>query len=166
MHCAPADGKPFAMLVTRPTAGVEAAARLDALYNIFVQETLGLLKDDEWRGLVFEHMPTVSPAELDAIGQLAGGHPFYTQLVARRLWEARFAGADPDWQSRAYDDLVPHWEGWWKHLQPDEQDAVRYSLGLLAAEPKKSLLRDLTRRGLLHDGKPFSVEFAEWVKEQ
>ena len=164
-----ADGKPFAMLVTsaRPLAKLKKQhGSTSPFYNIFVQETLGLLKEAEWRGLVLEHMPTVTPAELDAIGQLAGGHPFYTQLAARRLWEARFAKGDPDWQSRTYDDLTPHWEGWWKHLNPDEQDALRYSLGLPAPEPKKSLLRDLTRRGLLRDGKLFSTEFAEWVKEQ
>ena len=111
-------------------------------------------------------MPEATPEELDAIGRLAGGHPFYTQLAARRLWEARFARGDPDWQSRAYDDLTPHWEGWWKHLEAAEQEALRYTLGLSAVEPKKAMLRDLTRRGLMRDGKPFSEEFAGWVREQ
>lgn len=163
-----ADGKPFAMLVTsaKPLSKLKKQhGSTSPFYNIFVQETLGLLKDEEWRGLVSEHMAEVTPAELDEIGKLAGGHPFYTQLAARRLWEARFAKGDADWQARAYDDLLPHWEGWWKHLEPGEQEALRYTLGMPASEPKKSLTRDLTRRGLIREGKPFSEAFAEWVRE-
>jgi hypothetical protein len=164
-----ADGKPFAMLVTsaRPLAKLKKEhGSTSPFYNIFVQQTLGLLKADEWRELVVEHMDTVTPEELNEIGRLAGGHPFFTQLAARRLWEARFAGGDPEWQLSAFDDLTPHWEGWWKHLKPAEQDAVRYSLGLPAPVPKNTLLRDLVKRGLLlRDDGPFSAAFAEWVRE-
>jgi hypothetical protein len=127
---------------------------------------LGLLKDAEWRELILRYLPEVTEGELSAIQRLAGGHPFYTQLAAGRLWEARCAGGDPDWQSRALVDLEPHWAGWWRHLKPKEQAALRFTAGLPAPQPKEALLKDIQRRGLLRDSKPFSAAFAEWIKEQ
>jgi hypothetical protein len=148
----------------RPLADLRADNGLESpFYNIFIQEYLGLMSEAEWQELVRKHM-SVSDEDLATIGRLAGGHPFYTQLAAGRLWESRYAGGEADWQSRALADLEPHWEGWWRHLEEPERQAIRVAAGLSGPKPTQRLLKNLERRGLLREGKPFSAEFAEWVK--
>jgi hypothetical protein len=149
----------------RPLADLASSSGLTSpFYNIFIQETLGLLKDNEWRELVQRYLPNVSEEELAAIQRLCGGHPFYTQLAAGRLWEACYAGGEADWQARAREDLLPHWTGWWKHLKPEEQNALCFGAGFSDRKPSDSKLKELTRRGLLRDGKPFSEAFTEWME--
>ena len=137
---------------------------ISPFHNIFLQDTLGLLAEAEWKNLVRRAM-SASAEDLAAIEHLAGGHPFYTQLAAGRLWEARHGG-EPDWQSLALADIQPHWQAQWDHLNDAERCALRAACGLPAPGITQSLVEALQRRGLLRLGQPFSSAYRNWIKDQ
>ncbi len=130
-------------------------------FNIFEQETLGLLAEHEWRALVRERLGG-GAEQLAAIEQLAGGHPFYIQVAAECIWRG-----DSDWQNTALDKITPHWDSQWRHLGETERAALWVAAGKPGPAPVATTMRDLARRGLLgDDGKPFSAAYAAWVVAQ
>lgn len=146
----------------RPLADLcQTGGLTSPFYNIFVQETLGLLTPAEGHALVRAGLPAVTAAQLNAIEHLAGQspHPFYTALAARRLWES-----DANWQTAALADCLPHWQHLWAHLSSQEQTLIR-ALGLSKSVASNTLMHTLRTRGLLHPmvDKPFSAAFAQWI---
>jgi hypothetical protein len=133
-------------------------------YNIFTQELLGLFSPLEWRPWLERAFPGIRAAELDAIDGLSGGHPFYTQVAARNLWEARHGQGEPDWAARTLADLEPYWRDTWQRLDERERDALRAAAGLPGPAPSPTLPNALQRRGLLRGGQPFSPAFGDWLR--
>lgn len=138
---------------------------ISPFFNIFVQETLGLLSEAEWRSLVQNRM-TVTEAELAAIERLAGGHPFYTQLAAWRLWEAK-NGGDSKWEKLTLADVEPHWASQRNHLSASEWIALKAIAGNYPGPASGTpIFESLTRRGLLRNGKPFCEAHQDWLAAQ
>ncbi len=133
-------------------------------YNIFSQQGLGLLSAGEWQALVTENM-AVSDAELDFIGQMAGGHPFFTQMAAAHLWEAKTKGSVDLAQLRQnlWFEIQPHFDYLWRKLTPAEQTALRH----LAASDEPQLdpirLAALERRGIVRQKRPFSQLLTDMI---
>lgn len=134
-------------------------------FNIFVQDTLGLLEAAEWQSLVGSRL-AVSPAELAAIERLAGGHPFYTQLAAGNLWAARSGDGAADWEARTRSDLAPHWASLWAHLPAVDQGVLRQAAGLPGGAASPARAAELARRGWLRQGRPFSAAFEDWMRSR
>jgi 3',5'-cyclic AMP phosphodiesterase CpdA len=77
-----------------PLADLCAQGRLEPspFFNIFTQVTLGPLDEAAWRALVQDGLGEVGADDWRLIEECAGRHPFYTQMAASLLWEARRAG--------------------------------------------------------------------------
>lgn len=69
-------------------------------FNVFLQYSLDVLTENEWHSLVKRHLDA-SANELKIIEQLAGGHPFYTQIAAWHLWEYRNGRGNKEWEKEA-----------------------------------------------------------------
>jgi hypothetical protein len=136
---------------------------ISPFHNIFIQDYLGLFSEREWKSLVTGRMFILEP-ELDAIQRLSNGHPLYTQLAARNLWDARQGIGESDWETRTLEKLAQHWASQWDHLWPNEQAALRTLAGLPGSQPGAPLLASLSRRGLVQKGRPFSEAFADWLR--
>lgn len=137
---------------------------LSPFFNIFMQDTLGLLSKDEWVNLITTKMQ-VSTDELNAIQEIANGQPFYTQIAAGRLWEAKNGNLDPNWIGTAQNDIEPHWQSQWQHFTELEKSTLRFSAGVQQGSVNSRAVENLTRRGLLADGKPFSAAYQKWLKD-
>lgn len=150
---------------TKPLADLCLENDLNSpFFNIFVQETLGLFSKQEWQSMVTDRM-SVTESELTVIGNLAGGHPFYTQLVAARLWEARHSKEFIDWEHLAKADMIPHWKRSWNYFSKEERETIKVICGLSGSIPRLNLVEYLMRRGFLNiDKQLFSPFYAEWVR--
>lgn len=137
---------------------------LSPFFNIFMQDTLGLLDKDEWQGLVINKMQ-VTEDELQIIEYLANGHPFYTQIAAGRLWDAKNGNQAGDWVSLARNDIEPHWHSQWNHLSEIEKSVLRFAAGLPGGAGNTRVAESLARRGLLVKDLPFCNAYKEWIKD-
>ena len=149
----------------QPLADLCASGGLTSpFYNIFSQQWLGLLAADDWRALVTQQMSATND-DLVFIERIAGGHPFFTQMTASYLWEARAAGqVDYDHLRRElWFQFRPHLQHLWRKLTPADQSF----LNQLAVSPTAILdplqSAALERRGLLRQGQLFSDLFGEMI---
>lgn len=154
---------------TQPLADLCMAGGLvSPFYNIFNQRWLGLLPQADWQRLVSDHLKA-TPDDLAFVERAAGGHPFFTQMAASYLWEARQKKEKLDYR-RLYEalgrDCESHLQHLWRKLNPAEQAALYQASTGAAAPANPQLLRSLEQRGLMREGRPFSQMFAEIIKQE
>ncbi len=105
------------------------------------------------------------PEDLAFIERVAGGQPFFTQMAAGYLWNAK-ANDAPDYD-RLYPELQaqikPHLQHLWTKLDPAEQAALRYLVTPNSLPPDSRHLATLEQRGLIRAEEPFSQLFAEMI---
>jgi hypothetical protein len=142
----------------------ESGGLTSPFYNIFSQQWLNLLTADEWQALVKENME-IDAAGLDFVDQIAGGHPFFTQIAASHLWEAQARG-QPDFtqlQQNLWFECLPHLQYLWRKLNSDEQAILRQLIKTGADGFDPMRIAALERRGIVRQGRPFSRLFAEMI---
>lgn len=134
-------------------------------YNIFAQYWLGLFNPEEWQALVRQN-EIVTPEDLTFIDQIAGGHPFFTQVAASYLWEARAKNSldyEQLYQELSF-QLRPHLDYLWRNLIEAERATLRRVVGREPELPDPALLAGLARRGLVKaDHQPFSRLLVEMI---
>ncbi|MEM7345192.1 MAG: serine/threonine-protein kinase [Chloroflexota bacterium] len=150
-----ASGQPLADLC-------ESGGLTSPFYNIFSQHWIGLLPTEIWHKLVTDHMPA-TPEDLAFIDRVAGGQPFFTQMSASHLWQAKTKGPVDyaDLYQEIQFQMHPHLEHLWRHLTADEQMTLRQITGIQSGDPETRILSALGRRGIVQDGKLFSEIFTE-----
>jgi hypothetical protein len=133
-------------------------------YNIFSQQSLGLLSAESWQALVAENM-TASEDDLTFINKVAGGHPFFTQMTASYLWEAKSQNEVDYAQLRQelWFQFQPHLQHLWRKLTPDEQTVLRQLTGSDPADVNPVRLAALERRGIVDQNHPFSELLTEMI---
>lgn len=140
-------------------------------YNIFGQVVyLGNMPQPEWQELIergFGRSGAVaSSRDLELVGQLAGGHPYLTQLAGSLLWQAQRKGrseAQVQEQFKLQARMI--FSGIWQRLSAAQISAVRAALGLTVEAPApEAVVNELKLRGVLAEsGQVFSETFGEYV---
>lgn len=161
-----------------PTLNIITASRLpladlgrlgnlvSPFHNIFIEQYLSLMSVAEWQHLVedgFARQSVPLPTgALTWIENMAGRHPFYTQMAADALYQWQRDHSTPDYAAltevfvaRATGNL----KNLWQHCTLEEQITLR------ATRPNAHTVAALERRGLLRDGQPFSSIFAQAIRE-
>jgi hypothetical protein len=142
----------------------ESGGLTSPFYNIFSQQWLGLLAAEEWQTLVKANMD-IDKVGLDFIGQMAGGHPFFTQIAASYLWEAQ-TRSKVDYAQLRQDlwfECLPHLQYLWRKLNFDEQAILHHMAQTDANDLDPMRIAALERRGIVRQGRPFSRLFAEMI---
>ncbi len=153
---------------TQPLADLcQAGGLISPFYNIFSQAHLGLLPAADWRALVTDHM-AVTEADLAFIETIAGGHPFYTQMAAGHLWQARAQGAvtHQSLTAELARQMAPHLRGLWQKLTAAERETLRRLATSPGGDINTRISAALTRRGLITEGRVFSIVFAEMIQDE
>jgi hypothetical protein len=137
--------------------------------NIFHTIALGALEPAEWQKLVHDGFAVtgdvLSEDDIQLIDELAGGHPFYTQLAAALLWQH---GSHSHTRTRFAQQSVPSFTALWQTLTEQERQALCHAAGVSGlTEPAIGLRERLQDYGLLRaNGGLFSSIFADFCKEQ
>ncbi len=156
---------------------IEQGGRSSEFYNLFANLDLAGLNDAAARALLTEPFRTAgfSPPpddHVDYVLELAGRHPFYLQMAAYHLFEARKKGGALN-RRALYEDFVrearPHFRNLWKRLSTDEQSGVKKLAGATAAvrdwdRTKPDLIRCGLAEGDAVSPRLFSRVFGEMVK--
>ncbi len=145
-------------------------------FNIFSELPLGLMPDEEARGLLATlsgqgEGPGFCDEEIDLALELAGPHPFFLQIAGFHLYELPGRGRprSPDAYDRAARrftaEAEDHYRYLWSQLSPEEQAAL-----LSPNQAGESLRKTLLARALIRpEGRryvPFGHAFAVFVEEQ
>ncbi|RCJ23350.1 hypothetical protein A6S26_02015 [Nostoc sp. ATCC 43529] len=132
--------------------------------NIFSTTILGALEEEAWQSIIQKGFPANS-ALLEWVDELAGGLPYYVQMMGAMLWQygnQEIAKNEFNFQAK------PRFEELWKDLTEVERLALCYELGggnLPISD--RAIVDRLQRHGLLRkNGGLFSSVFAEFVKGQ
>jgi hypothetical protein len=123
---------------------------------------IGLLEDGAAEELL-HRCEQVLPATSSAlIREWAGRHPFFIQLLSRKLLDGHKYGEGPECAQEAFlAEGGSRLRELWATLSDKEQQTVRASL-----ECPQPQARSLRRRGLLtEDGRPFGRLLVEWLKD-
>ena len=133
--------------------------------NIFSTTVLGALESEAWHGLVQEGFSqNALPAPtLKWIDELSGGLPYFVQMAAAMLWQyGNVEAAESNFMFQA----KPRFQELWNNLKDPEQVALKFAVGLSAAQPTPALTQSLQFHGLLRSDKQlFSRAFAEFIRE-
>jgi tRNA A-37 threonylcarbamoyl transferase component Bud32 len=143
-------------------------------FNIFSEMTLGLMPEDESRGLLTTlsqqgEGPGFCEEEIELALELAGPHPFFLQIAGYHLYELPGRGEPkfPDVYDRAARrfnaEAEDHYRYLWSQLDPEEQQALlspnTASEALRKALLAKALIRQGGRRFV-----PFGHAFAVFLE--
>jgi len=141
--------------------------------NIFKAAYLGNMPPSEWRELIRQGFTRsgVVPAEseLALVGELAGGHPYLTQLAGSLIWQARQKDWDEAQIRTAFDQEARMiFSGIWQRLSPEQVQAIKVALGLGEVfQVTENILTDLKSRGVLTEaGGLFCKPFADFVLQE
>jgi hypothetical protein len=144
---------------------------VSGFYNIFGQMVyLGNMPRPEWEELIdkgFERAGrTADWRDHELVGQLAGGHPYLTQLAGSLLWKAqrqRWSEAQVREQFKLQARMI--FSGIWQRLSARQISAVLSALGLAVEAPApESVVNELKLRGVLAEsGQVFSEAFGDYV---
>jgi len=141
--------------------------------NIFATFYLGNMPDLEWRELLsegFERSGRSPNSDMvDLVGELAGGHPYLTQLAGSLIWQARDAGWN-EAQIRGQFSLHadPIFSSIWQRLDEEQVRVARWALDL-EADPNvpQNILTDLRKRGVLTGSNElFCKPFTDYVAQE
>jgi hypothetical protein len=142
----------------------ESGGLTSPFYNIFSQQWLGLLSFDEWQLLLKKNIK-IDSAGLDFIDEMAGGHPFFTQIAASHLWDAQTQDKIDYAQLRQdlWFEFEPHLQYLWRKLNSDEQKILHQIAKSKPDGLDPMRIAALERRGIVRQGRPFSRLFAEMI---
>jgi hypothetical protein len=141
--------------------------------NIFKTVYLGNMPPAEWREVVRQGLARIGREAEESyyalVGELAGGHPYLTQLAGSLIWQAQHK----DWDQAAIRSAFAQqarmiFTGIWQRLSPKQLQAVRVALGLTEpAQVADNVLTDLTSRGVLTAaGDVFCRPFADFARQE
>lgn len=152
---------------TQPLAELcKSGGLISPFYNIFLQETLGLLSKSEWEALIYDHFKA-DREDILFTERVAGGHPFFTQMAAETLWYA-YQGNNLNYEGlyqKLLTQIEPHLAGLWRVLSPAEQSILRdVAVGRKSPQFDKRILNSLYDRGFLRDNRPFSDAFTNLIR--
>ena len=138
-------------------------------FNIFRQRYLPLFSNEEWTRLIKTRM-TVDSDAINWIEQMAGGHPFYTQMAASYLWDSlqidHTCHIDVHQIThRLFDELEPHFNYLWHKCTKDEQSGLRFFAGISEKKPLPKIHNRLRQKGLIQDNALFSIAFQQFIQE-
>ncbi|NKC17032.1 MAG: TIR domain-containing protein [Gammaproteobacteria bacterium] len=128
--------------------------------NTLRQERLALLDEASVESLLGWNAGVLCAEDLSLIREWAGRHPYFIQLLAYELVDARRSGAS---QKEALDRFVDTAQArlreLWKVLDETDRQALQ-----LCAENGRSDRRSLRLRGLTgSDGRPFGHVLTDWL---
>jgi hypothetical protein len=140
---------------------------------IFKSVYLGNMPRSEWVELIREGFARsgMTPGEFDyaLVGELAGGHPYLTQLAGSLIWQARHKDWDEAGIRTAFkQEAQMIFSSIWQRLSPDQVQAIKMALGLgERAQVADSVLNDLKSRGVITEGGGvFCNPFADFVLQE
>lgn len=140
-------------------------------YNIFSQQYLSNYSQVEWKLLVQEYYARSGRMphwrDLSLIGELAGGHPYLTQLAGSLVWQVEQERWDEPQVRKIFYTTAEKVIFWniWRHLDETQIQALKKSLNLPPLQPvPESVVDELKNRGVLNDaGEIFCQAFAQYV---
>jgi len=148
----------------------EKGGLVSNFYNIFATVFLGNMPPGEWQGIIrrgFERGKyEVRQQDFDLIEDLAGGHPYLTQLAGSLLWQAEKEGWDAaQIRTRFVGEARMIFTDIWQRLNADQIQGMMYALALDGASSvPESILTDLKLRGALtEEGNVFCKPFADFI---
>jgi hypothetical protein len=143
---------------------------LSPFYNIFRVHYLGNMPRSEWQVIVESGLQKSGrrPTERDyrLVGELAGGHPYLTQLAGSLLWRADREGwTDRQIHDRFHQDARMIFSSTLQRLDADQVRAIKCAVGLAPGlSAPESTMEELRQRGLLTaSGEVFCTPFAEFL---
>lgn len=148
--------------------------RVSPFANMLEAVRIGLLEPGAAEALLTRGAAGLEPDDPTWLLGWAGRHPFFLTLLARRLFDARADGPDPDGRSprahalaRFRDDAAQQFALWWSGLA--ERDRQRLCSAAAGGPPTDADNGDdtLCRRGLLTDDhQPFARVLTEWLNRK
>lgn len=139
-------------------------------YNIFKTVYLGLMPEGEWITLLKDGFARSGgqpdQSDIDFAKELAGGHPYLTQLVGSLIWDGRREnwskkeiGERYSSQAEIVFSLI------WQRQNEEQNDGIRTILGLRSGSSlSENTLRELKQRGVLNEnGDVFCKPFADYI---
>lgn len=124
---------------------------------------VGLLDRDAAEELTNRSSPALSPEMLEMVHEWAGRHPFFIQLLGRKLTDSlRYGESLEDAQEQFLAEGSSRLRELWATLQAKDQNLLREAVR--TPQPQASGLR---RRGLLtEEGRPFGRLLVEWLQNE
>ncbi|MGE3536376.1 MAG: metallophosphoesterase [Candidatus Tectimicrobiota bacterium] len=141
----------------------QEVGRTSPFHNRLELHWLGLLEPEAAEALIQRGATWWSAGDEARLRHWAGRHPFYLQLVGRRLVEARQHGESADRAiERFQTEAAARFRELWRWLDAREQQALRD--GLRGHTIRRRSLRD---RGLVNeDGTIFGEVLQAWLREE
>ncbi len=143
-------------------------------YSIFASYHLNNFLQPEWENLVREYYARSGREphwrDLSLIGELAGGHPYLTQLAGSLVWQAEQERWNDETEVRKafYNDAKKVFWDIWRRLDETQVQAIKNSLSIPPfQEVPESVMDELKNRGILDDkGRVFCQPFAQYAKQK
>jgi hypothetical protein len=148
--------------------------RVSPFANMLESVRIGLLEPGAAAALLARGAAGLEPDDPAWLLDQAGRHPFFLTLLARRLFDARADGPDPDSGdpraqalARFRDEAAQQFALWWPGLaERDRQRLRRAAAGGTATDADKGD-DTLCPRGLLtEDYQPFARVLTEWLNRK
>jgi hypothetical protein len=152
-------------------------ADTSAFANIFRSKIMGAMPDNEWQQLVqqaFERRQReVRARDLTLIGELAGGHPYLTQLAGSIVWKSiDDDSSENQIRQRFFKEARPVFmELWHKITIENQKEVLKHVLDIekahhLNTDTIDRIIEQLTARGVLKiDGSIFSTAYANFIND-
>lgn len=149
----------------------EKGGLVSNFYNIFGNTVyLGNMPRTEWEVIIrkgFERSGgNVTDQDYDLVDDLAGGHPYLTQLAGSLLWQSKRENQGEDHiRTRFSQEAQMIFTDLWQRLSAEHVLAIKYALSLKETRPaNENTVTDLKMRGTLtQDGELFCSPFADFV---
>jgi hypothetical protein len=124
---------------------------------------VGLLDRDAAEELANRSSPALSPQMLEMVHEWAGRHPFFIQLLGRKLTDSlRYGESLEDAREQFLAEGSSRLRELWATLQAKDQNLLREAVRTPQAQASS-----LRRRGLLtEDGRPFGRLLVEWLQNE
>lgn len=140
----------------------DVVGRTSPFENRFELVWLGLLETQEAEELISSADNLLLPSDLDLLRHWAGRHPFYLQLFARHLVDARLHEEPLDsCLDRFRTEAAARLRELWRVLDVRDRESL---LGIIKGAPSQR--RSLRMRGLItEEGFPFGEVLSAWLRE-
>jgi hypothetical protein len=137
--------------------------RLSPFHNTLERRRIGLLESADVEELLNWSRGILRPEDASAVRQWAGTHPYFVQLLAHELADARLHDSPiDDAMDRFYDTASARLNELWQILSDSDREELRKTVSDIP--PTRRVLR---LRGLVTaDGKPFGRILREWLEEE
>jgi class 3 adenylate cyclase len=124
---------------------------------------VGLLEHDAAEELANRSSPALSSEMLEMVREWAGRHPFFIQLLGRKVTDSlRYGESLEEAKEQFLAEGSSRLRELWATLQTKDQDLLRES-----ARTPQPQAKGLRRRGLLtEEGRPFGRLLVEWLQNE